>query len=161
VGYKYWEDLVDKKGPPKVYGPVVFTSELLDSLLDIMGERHPIHDNTEFARQSNRRQRIVPGGFIHSITSGWIVKHGAPVAIVGLRSMSWSFVRPLFPDVPFWFTSEVTKAEEVDERLGLLESTRRVFDEEERTYAVGRMSSVIRRQSAASKVRSGKGNADG
>ncbi len=159
--YKYWEDLVGKQGPPKVYGPVVFTSELLDSLLDLMGERNPIHDSASFARQSNRKQRIVPGGFIHSITSGWIVQHGAPIAVVGMRTMTWSFVRPLFPDVPFWFTSEVSNAHEIDERLGLLESTRRVFDDRDKTFAVGRMSSVIRRHSVASKTLAEQGNSNG
>jgi hypothetical protein len=144
MDYKYWEDLTE--GSSRQYGPLVFSSELLDNLLNLMGEKHPIHDNAAFAHVNNRKQRIIPGGFIHSITSGWIVQRGAPTAVVGMRSMNWSFVRPLYPDVPFWFSTEITRTKEINSRLGLLDTTRRVFDEENHTYAVGRMSAVIRRR---------------
>lgn len=144
MDYKYWESLV--QGPARQYGPLVFTTDLLDKLLDLMGEKHPIHDNATFAHLNSRQQRIIPGGFIHSITSGWIVQRGAPTAVVGMRSMNWSFVRPLYPDVPFWFSTEITEAEVINKRLGLINTTRRVFDENGRTYAVGRLSAVILRQ---------------
>ncbi|MGW3917611.1 hypothetical protein ACWEBX_40030, partial [Streptomyces sp. NPDC005070] len=87
---KYWEDLAH--APVRRFGPVVFGSALLDQLLDLMGEKHPVHDSDDFAQGTDRRQRIVPGGFIHSITSGWVVQHGSPAAIVGLRRLSWDFV---------------------------------------------------------------------
>lgn len=142
---KYWEDLVG--APPRTYGPVVFTSELLDQLLELLGEKHPIHDSGAFAETVDRRQRIVPGGFIHAITSGWVVQHGNPGAIVGMRSMNWDFVRPLYPDTPFYFTTETEHTEEIDDRCGLLKSVRRVRDEDNRVYAIGRMSVVMLRRS--------------
>jgi hypothetical protein len=143
---KYWEDLAE--APVRRFGPVVFSSALLDQLLDLMGEKHPVHDSDSFAHGTDRRQRIVPGGFIHSITSGWVVQHGSPAAIVGMRSLKWDFVRPLYPDTPFWFTTSTDRAVEIDERIGLVETTRRVFDEAERTYAIGRMSVVLQRYAA-------------
>jgi acyl dehydratase len=144
----YWEDIVD--APLRRYGPVVFTSQLLDQLLDLMGEKHPIHDSDTFAQSTSRRRRIIPGGFIHSITSGWIVQHGSPAAIVGLRSVTWDFVRPLYPDKPFFFTSNTVSAAEIDDRLGLVNTMRRVFDETDSVYAIGRMNVVMLRRSAGS-----------
>jgi len=141
----YWEDLVD--APLRRYGPLVFSSELLDQLLDLMGEKHPIHNSDAFAQKTSRRQRIIPGGFIHSITSGWVVKHSsATVSVVGLRSVTWDFIRPLYPDKPFFFTNRTTRASEVNERLGLIDTERRVFDEAEQIHAVGRMNVVVLRR---------------
>jgi acyl dehydratase len=140
----YWEDLVDV--PIRRYGPVVFTSQLLDQLLDLMGERHPIHDSDAFALKTSRKQRIIPGGFIHSITSGWVVQHGGAAAVVGLRSVTWDFVRPLYPDKPFFFTNNTISAAEIDDRRGLLNTERRVFDETDHVYAIGRMNVVMMRR---------------
>jgi acyl dehydratase len=72
---KYWEDLA--AAPPRRFGPLQFSSGLLTQLLDLMGEKHPIHDDDTFASLAGRPGRIVPGGFIHSITSGWTVQHGS------------------------------------------------------------------------------------
>jgi hypothetical protein len=141
---KYWEDL--RESTLRQYGPLSFTTQLLDQLLDLMGEKHPIHANDSFAQSNNRKQRIVPGGFIHSITSGWITQHGSPVAILGLRSMTWNYVRPLYPDVPFYFTTETVSAEAVDEKVGLLSTRRRVCDEADRVYAIGQIDVVIKRR---------------
>jgi acyl dehydratase len=141
---KYWEDL--EAAPTHRFGPLTFTTELLDQMLDLLGEKHPIHASDSFAQSNERRKRIVPGGFIHSITSGWIVRHSSPVAIIGLRSMNWDFVRPLYPDVPFYFTTETASAAPIDERAGLLNTVRRVCDEEGKAYAIGRMSVVIQRR---------------
>ena len=142
----HWEDLLD--APVRKFGPLVFTTALLDQLLDLMGEKHPVHDSDTFAHSTSRQKRIVPGGFIHSITSGWVVQHGAPGAIVGLKSLTWDFVRPLYPDTPFYFTTEIERTEEIDERIGLVKSVRRVFDESNHTLAIGRMSVVMLRRSA-------------
>jgi acyl dehydratase len=141
---KYWEDLVSS--PVRRYGPLTFSSQLLDQLLDLMGEKHPIHASDSFAQSTERKQRIVPGGFIHSITSGWVVQHGSPVAIIGLRSMSYDFLRPLYPDVPFYFTTETSSSEAIDARCGVLNTVRRVCDEKGQAYAIGRMSAVVRRR---------------
>lgn len=141
---KYWEDL--RESPVRQYGPLSFTTQLLDQLLDMLGEKHPIHVSDDFAQSTNRRQRIIPGGFIHSITSGWITQHGSPIAIVGLRSMTWNFVRPLYPDVPFYFTTETVSAQEVDDQIGLLSTRRRVCDEGDRAYAIGQIDIVIKRR---------------
>ncbi|WP_306204379.1 MaoC family dehydratase [Actinoplanes sp. RD1] len=141
---KYWEDL--RSAPVRRFGPLTFPTALLDQLLDLMGEKHPVHDSDSFAALTSRRQRIVPGGFIHSITSGWTVRHGSPAAVVGMRTLAWDFVRPLYPDVPFWFTTETVHSTEIDERLGLVDSVRRVVDENDRTYAIGRMSVVMLRR---------------
>jgi acyl dehydratase len=143
---KYFEDLVG--APIRRFGPLTFSSELLDQLLELMGERHPIHDSDTFANATARRKRIVPGGFIHSITSGWTVQHGSPAAVVGLRQLDWTFVRPLYPDTPFSFTTETDHTEALNERVGLVNSTRRVFDEDEQTLAIGRMSVVMLRRAA-------------
>jgi acyl dehydratase len=141
---KYWEDL--KESSVRRYGPLVFSSELLDQLLDLMGEKHPIHASDAFAKSNERKKRIIPGGFIHSITSGWLVQHGSPVAILGLRSMTWDFVRPLYPDVPFYFTTETASAEEVDENIGLVSTIRRVCDKDGKAYAIARMRVVMKRR---------------
>lgn len=144
VEYKYWDDM--KEGSKKEYGPLVFSTQLLDNLLEMMGEKHPIHTEASFATINNRKQRIIPGGFIHSITSGWIVQRGSATAVVGMRSMHWSFVRPLYPDTEFWFSTEVTKCEAINDRLGRVDTTRRVFGADNKTYAIGKMSAVIRRR---------------
>jgi hypothetical protein len=60
--------------------------------------------------------------------------------------MNWDFVRPLYPDVPFYFTTETASAAPIDERAGLLNTVRRVCDEEGKAYAIGRMSVVIQRR---------------
>ncbi|MGW1067560.1 hypothetical protein ACWD4F_23950 [Streptomyces aureus] len=151
---KYWEDLAN--APVRRFGPVVFSTALLDQLLDLMGEKHPVHDSDDFAQGTDRRQRIVPGGFIHSITSGWVVQHGSPAAIVGMRRVSWDFVRPLYPDTPFWFTTATDRAQEIDDRIGLVETTRRVFDENDRTYAIGRMSVVVLRNATQHTTAAGR-----
>lgn len=148
---RYWEDLADAK--TRQFGPVVFTTQLLDQLLELMGEKHPIHASDGFAKDTSRKQRIVPGGFIHSIVSGWIVQHGAAAAIVGLRSVVWDFVRPLYPDTPFFFTTETESAEIVDERLGLVKTVRKVFDEANRTIAIGRMNVLVQRRPAGAAQR--------
>jgi hypothetical protein len=147
-GLVYWEDLVD--APLRRYGPVVFTTQLLDQLLELLGEKHPVHDSDKFAQSTSRRRRIVPGGFIHSLTSGWIVQHGSPAAVVGLRSVTWDFVRPLYPDNPFFFTNNTVSATPIDGRLGIVNTVRRVFDENDRVYAIGRMNVVILRRSSQS-----------
>lgn len=141
---KYWEDLAT--APIRTYGPLEFPSALLDHLLDLMGEKHPIHDDAAFAAKAKRTRPIVPGGFIHSITSGWTVQHGARAAIVGMRSMHWDFVKPLYPDVPFHFTTQTAHAEEIDERFGLINTVRRVIDDDGAAYAIGRMSAVVLRR---------------
>lgn len=143
---KYWEDLKDSRSHK--YGPLTFSQELLDSLLEMMGEKHPIHADPAFALANDRRKPIVPGGFIHSITSGWIVRHGSPVAIIGLRSMQWNFIKPLYPDVPFFFTTETERSEEINERAGLVWTKRTVMDENGSPYAIGRMNVVMKRRDA-------------
>lgn len=142
----YWEDI--KGAPLRRYGPAVFSSQLLDQLLDLMGERHPVHDSDRFAQLTARRRRIVPAGFIHSFTSGWTVQHGSSAAVVGLREVTWNFIRPLYPDEPFFFSNQTVSATEIDDRLGLLNTERRVFDENDRVYAIGRMSTVLLRRAA-------------
>jgi acyl dehydratase len=141
---KYWEDLAH--APRRRFGPLVVTSALLDHLLDLMGERHPIHDDASFASATQRPGRIVPGGFIHSITSGWTVRHGAPAAITGMRSMTWKFVRPLPLDTPFYFTTETEESHEIGERAGIVKIVRRVTNEAGDAYAIGRMDVVVLRR---------------
>jgi len=141
---KFWEDLAC--APVRTYGPLEFPSSLLEHLLDLMGEKHPIHDDPAFATAARRSRPIVPGGFIHSITSGWTVQHGARAAIIGMRSMQWDFVKPLYPDVPFYFTTQTARAEEIDERFGLINTVRRVIDDDGGAYAIGRMSAVVLRR---------------
>jgi len=129
---------------------VVFSSQLLDQLLALMGERHPVHDSDGFAQSTSRKRRIIPGGFIHSITSGWTVRHGSSAAVVGLRSVTWDFIRPLYPDEPFFFTNKTVSATEIDDRFGLVNTERRVFDESDRVYAIGRMNVLMLRRSKGS-----------
>jgi hypothetical protein len=69
-----------------------------------------------------------------------------------MRSMHWDFVRPLYPDVPFYFTTETSHTEEIDERMGRVDSVRRVVDEADRAYAIGRLSVVMLRRSAAPRM---------
>jgi acyl dehydratase len=141
---KYWEDLA--QAPTRRFGPLQFSAELLDQLLDLMGEKHPIHDDEAFAERADRPGRIVPGGFIHSITSGWTVQHGSPAAIVGMRSMNWTFVRPLPLDTPFYFSTETTGSAELSDRAGLVNTVRKVTDGSGATYAIGRLSVVVLRR---------------
>jgi acyl dehydratase len=141
---KYWEDLAT--APPRHFGPLDFSSGLLEHLLDLMGEKHPIHDDAAFAAAADRPGRIVPGGFIHSITSGWTVQHGSAAAIIGMRSMNWSFLRPLPLDTPFYFTTETSNATELSDRAGLVNTVRKVTDGAGATYAIGRLSVVVLRR---------------
>jgi acyl dehydratase len=141
---KYWEDLA--QAPVQRFGPIVLTSRLLDQLLDLTGEKHPVHDDDSFARTTSRRRRIIPGGLIHSITSGWIVQHGSPAAIVGMRTLTWDFVRPLYPDIPFYFMSETEDSQVIDDRVGIVKTVRRVLDDSGRAFAIGRMNVVVLRR---------------
>ena len=140
----YWEDMRDSS--LRRYGPLIFTSEILDKLLDMLGEKHPIHTG-KVNSDGSRDHRIIPGGYIHAITSGWVVEHGSAAAIIGLRSMHWDFVRPLYPDIPFYFTVETESSSVINSSVGLISSLRRVVDEDDRTYAIGRMSVLVRRKS--------------
>lgn len=144
----YWEDMIE--APPRRYGPVVFTSKLLDQLLELMGEKHPVHKSDSFAQSTARKRRIIPGGFIQSFTSGFSVQSNSPAAIVGLRSVTWDFVRPLYPDEPFYFSNRTLSFSEIDDRLGLLTTERRVLDENDQLYAVGRFNVVMLRREAGS-----------
>jgi hypothetical protein len=101
------------------------------------------------ARRRKRPGRIVPGGFIHSITSGWTVQHGSPAAITGMRSMTWKFVRPLPLDVPFYFTTETEGSQPLGDHAGLVSTVRRVTDEGGDSYAIGRMNVVVLRRPGA------------
>jgi len=140
----YWEDLVD--APLRRYGPVIFSSQLLDQLLELLGEKHPVHSSDGFAELTSRKRRIIPGGFIHSITSGWTVQHGSSAAVIGMRSVTWDFIRPLYPDEPFYFTNMTLNSSIIDERRGLVNTERRVFDENNQVYAIGRMNVVMLRR---------------
>jgi acyl dehydratase len=148
----YWDQLIGSA--PHEYGPLVFSSELLDHLLELMGEKHPVHSSDDFAATTSRRKRIVPGGFIHSITSGWAVRHGSPVAVVGLRSVHWDFISPLYPDTPFYFSNSYRRSEAVDDRLGILVTERRVYDADKHLHAIGRMNVLVLRTSAAPAAKS-------
>ncbi len=141
---RYWEDI--RGTQPHTYGPLTISSELLDHLLELMGEKHPVHESHQFALGTSRRGRIVPGGFIHPFTSGWIVRETGPAAVVGLRSATWDFVRPIYPDCPFYFSNTTVDSSEVDESLGLVNTVRRVFAEDDRVYAIGRLSALIQRR---------------
>ena len=140
----YWEDMRDSS--LRRYGPLIFTSELLDKLLDMLGEKHPIHTG-KVKSDGSRDHSIIPGGYIHAITSGGVVEHGSAAAIIGLRSMHWDFVRPLYPDIPYYFTVETESSSVINSSVGLISSLRRVVDEDDRTYAIGRMSVLVRRKS--------------
>jgi acyl dehydratase len=156
-GMKYWEDLV--AAPVRRFGPLTFSSDLLDTLLDLLGEKHPIHDDESFARSLERPGRVVPGGFIHAITSGWAVQHGAGAAIVGMRSMSYRFVRPLPVDVEFYFTTATESCVELNDSLGLVTTVRKVTDASAKPYALGRLSVVVLRRPAAAAGRTNSGGA--
>jgi acyl dehydratase len=141
---EWWEDVAG--APPRRYGPLTVTGDLLDRMLDLTGEHHPLHHDPGFAAAIGRLDRVVPGGLIHSITSGWVVRHGSPMAVIGLRSMSWDFVRPLYIETAFWFTTTVDHAECLDDRTGLVNLVRKVTDEANRTHAIGRLSAVLLRR---------------
>ena len=141
---RYWEDLVDL--PPRHYGPLIFSNQLLDQLLDLFGEKHPVHTSDSFARSIYGHGRIIPGAFIHSFTSGWLVQHADPIAVIALRSVSWDYIRPLHPDSPFYFTSQTESSEPIDDRRGMLVTQRRVHYEDGRACAVGRMNALVLRR---------------
>ena len=145
---RYWEDLVE--APIRRFGPIIFSNQLLDQLLDLFGEKHPVHTSDSFASSIYRGGRIIPGALIHSITSGWIVQHADPMAVVGLRSVSWDFVRPLYPDSPFYFTIENVSSELIDEKFGVLTTVRRVYDEGDHMCAIGRMNVLVLRRPSQS-----------
>jgi hypothetical protein len=143
----YWEDLA--AAPMRRYGPITITNQFLDQLLDIFGEKHPVHLSDSFARSIYRQGRIIPGAFIHSVTSGWVVQHADPMAIVGLRSVSWDFVRPIYPETPFYFTIETVGSEMIDERFGVLTTMRRVYDAvADQVCAIGRINVLVLRRSS-------------
>jgi acyl dehydratase len=144
---RYWEDLAQLAAqPPERCGPVVIPTARLDAFLEITGERHPIHADPQFAAQAGRRDRVVPGGLLHSATTGWGVEHGAALAVIGMRSMHWDFVRPVYPDTQLWFTSTFQNPVAIDPRIGVVEVTRKVIDAEEQTLAIGRLSLVMMRR---------------
>jgi acyl dehydratase len=145
--FTYWEDVIASQ--IKRFGPLLFTTELLEQLLELLGEKHPIHDSDDFAKSISRKGRIVPGGFVHSMAAGHVAKSGgAPLAIVGIRNMVFDFVRPLYVDMPFYFTNEIEGYEETDERMGTIRSLRRFFDEDDRTITIIRTNYLILRRPA-------------
>src|SRR3954471_19638766 len=96
----YWDDMVD--APPRRYGPAVLTSQMLDQMLELTGERHPVHKSDRFAQSAGRKRRVIPSGFLQSFTSGWLVQHGLPGAVVGLQPAAWEYKLPLYPDEPLF-----------------------------------------------------------
>ena len=75
-------------------------------------------------------------------------QHGSAAAIVGMRSMNWSFVRPLQVDVPFFFSSKTTSSMEINALTGLVNTVRKVTDADGRAYAIGNLSVVVLRRPA-------------
>jgi acyl dehydratase len=148
----YWEDMID--APPRRYGPVILTSQLLDQMLELTGERHPVHKSDRFARSAGRKRRVVPSGFMQSFTSGWLVQHGLSGAVVGLHSATWDFTLPLYPDEPFFFTNATLGFGEIDDRTGWVDTERKVFNENAQLSAVGRMKVVMLRRAVTGKPRS-------
>jgi len=64
------EDLAH--APVRRFGPLVFTGALLDHLLDLMGEKHPIHDDAEFKGPTG----IQYGEFKGEVPKGPVVLQG-------------------------------------------------------------------------------------
>jgi hypothetical protein len=140
----HWEDLANAAS--RRYGPLSVSSELLEQLLEMSGEVHPIHKSDRFALSVGLERRSVPPGLLQSLTSGWAVRHGFAVALVNVRSAAWDFVRPLYPDQPFFFTNATIGSSEIDDSLGLVSTERRIFDESGEVYAVGRIDMVMLRR---------------
>lgn len=143
---RYWEDLVDS--PPSRCGPIVITSTALHAVLEQTGECHPVHTDVDFAISVGHRGVLVPGALVHSATSGCDYRCRGPLAVTGLRSMSWDFVRPVYPDTPFWCVTTVVATQALDDGAGLVDTVRKVQDAASHTLAVGRMNMVVRRRSS-------------
>lgn len=141
-----WEDLAT--APPRHFGPVTITEEQVERFLELTGERHPLHTDTAWTMAVAGAPRVVPAGLVHSVTSGWAVRHAGPAAVLGLRSVTWDFVRPLHPGMPFWFVVTTTASEALDERIGLVDVTRRVLDDQDRTHALGHLNLAVLRREA-------------
>ncbi|MEU1132333.1 MaoC family dehydratase [Streptomyces sp. NPDC005900] len=144
---KYWEDF--SKAQKLRHGPFEVSSELLDTLLDLLGENHPVHTDDEFARITGRSRRIVPGSVIHAVVNGLHMRYDGPAAVIGMRSTSWDFVRPMYPDEPHWLTIRVDGMSEVDELRGQVDLTCRVLDADGRVCTVSRTNALVFRRAAA------------
>jgi acyl dehydratase len=142
-----WEDVAAEN--PRRVGPLVVSFELLEQHLALLGECHPLHTDDVFARAAlGHPTRVVPGSLVPGVVAGWLMRHEGPVAVVGLRSMHWDFVRPLHPGQPFWCEVSVRAGEVVDARTGTVAQTRRLTDEQGRTHAIGRLQLLLLRRDA-------------
>lgn len=142
----WWEDLTP--GSRHLSGPVTVSASMLAEYLRLTGERHPIHRDVEFAQSLGRPERVVPGSMIHSLASGAVISGAGPMAVVGMRSMTWDFVRPVCVGTPWWCQTTVRAAAVIDDRTGLVELVRKVVDDQEHSYALGRVSLVVLRRDA-------------
>jgi len=134
-------------GSPRRFGPLSVSVEVLDQQVALLGEGHPLHTDDGFARAVlGHRRRVVPGGLLHGVVAGWLVRHEGPVAVTALRSVHWDFVRPVHPDDPFWCDVSVRRAEVLDARTGTVHLVRRLTDEQGQAYAIGRLDLVVLRR---------------
>lgn len=149
--WRCWEDVVADS--PRRLGPLSVSVEVLDQQLTLLGEGHPLHTDDTFARAVlGRRRRVVPGGLLHGVVAGWLVRREGPVAVAALRSVHWDFVRPVHPGDPFWCDVSVRRAEVLDARTGTIHLVRRLTDEQGRAYAIGRLDLVVLRRGAVGAV---------
>lgn len=147
VPWRCWEDVVADS--PRRVGPLSVSAELLDQQVALLGEAHPLHTDDVFVRAVlGCRRRVVPGGMLHGVVAGWLVRHEGPLAVTALRSMHWDFVRPVHPGDPFWCDVTVRRAEVLDAQTGAVNLIRRLTDEQGRGYAIGRLDLVVLRRDA-------------
>jgi acyl dehydratase len=141
-----WEDL--RPGSQHLVGPVTVSAPMLEEYLRLTGERHPIHYDVEFVQSLGRPERVVPGSMIHSLASGAMISGAGPMAVVGMRSMTWDFVRPVCVGTPWWCQTTVRTVTVIDDQTGLVELGRKVIDDRDHSYALGRVSLVVLRRDA-------------
>ena len=141
---RFFEDCV--AGQEWHLGPLVITVEALDRFLEVVGERHPIHVDRAFAHAAARHGRIVPGGMLHSYTTGAIGRQLGFAAVVAMRSFRYDFVSPLSPGEPFFVHRRIETVALINERLGRVTERRRILDPVDHAYAIGEIDAVLLRR---------------
>ena len=92
---------------------VVFTQEMVNSFIAIIGDNNPIHTNTEIAREQGFSAPIV-----HGMLAGSMFGRVLGVTFPGLNTInlerSFTFVRPVYVDEQYTMSFKVTEVDVVN-----------------------------------------------
>ena len=108
------------------------TNEMIDTYLELTGDRFPIHADRAFAQSHGLEDRMVPGNFVSALAAGLLYDCGHLRNLKVQSSKKIIFVSPLFPDQRFYVVDTVAQvADRPDEPYGKVAIDRQIFSEKD------------------------------